>query len=377
MEWRCVLQGPMLDSTFLFTDIEGSTTLWERFPELMRRALARHDSLLRTVIQEQGGHVFKTVGDCFCAVFPTAAYAIHAAAAAQHQIAAEVWEGIDEPIRVRMAIHTGPAEARDGDYFGQTLNRVARILAAGHGGQVVLSKAAVDLLGDRLPASAKLTDLGEHRLRDLVRPERIFQYCEFGLREDFPLLRSLSAFAHNLPGQLTSFVGRETELAEIKHLLSRTRMLTLLGSGGNGKTRLATQAAAEMVDQFRNGVWMVDMATVLDPTLIATMVGATLRLREQPGQTMLETLVAFLRDKNLLLILDNCEQIVNACAVLVESLLKTCADLHVLATSREGLGIAGETTLRVPSLPTPSNQDLNSFEKIAQSASVRLFLDPD
>jgi predicted ATPase/class 3 adenylate cyclase len=365
----------MLDRTFLFTDIEGSTKLWEQFPERMRVALARHDSILRSVIVGQGGTVFKTVGDSFCAVFSTVHEALKAAATAQHQISAEAWEEIGEPIRVRIAIHTGPAENRDGDYFGSTMNRVARILASAHGGQVVLSKPAVDLAGDALPASAKLIDLGEHRLKDLIRPERIFQYTEPGLREDFPLLRSLSTFAHNLPEQLTSFVGREAEVAEIKHLLSRTRLVTLSGSGGNGKTRLALQVAAEMVDQFANGVWFVDMAAVLDPALIASMVATTLRLREQPGHAMSETLTAFLQDKRLLLILDNCEQIVSACAVLADNLLKSCPDLHILATSREGLGIAGETTWRVPSLATPSTQDLSSLEKIGQSPAVRLFVD--
>jgi predicted ATPase/class 3 adenylate cyclase len=365
----------MQDPTFLFTDIEGSTNLWEQFPERMRVALARHDSILRGVIESQGGTVFKTVGDSFCAVFPTVPDALRAAAAAQHRIAAETWEEIGEPIRIRIAVHTGPAEARDGDYFGATMNRVARILASAHGGQIVLSKPAVDSAAGKLLPSSQLIDLGEHRLKDLIRPEHIFQYTEPGLREDFPLLRSLSAFAHNLPEQLTSFVGREAEVAEIKHLLSRTRLVTLSGSGGNGKTRLALQVAAEMVDQFTNGVWFVDMAAVLDPALIATMVATTLRLREQPGRPMSETLTAFLRDKRLLLILDNCEQIVSACAVLADNLLKSCPDLHILATSREGLGIAGETTWRVPSLPTPSNLDLNCFEKIAQSPAVRLFVD--
>src|SRR5438105_115333 len=365
----------MLDRIFLFTDIEGSTTLWERFPERMPGALERHDSILRTIIESSNGCVFKTVGDSFCAFFPAVQDAIAAAAAAQHRIGAEAWDEIGEPIRVRMAIHTGPAEERDGDYFGTTMNRVARILSSAHGGQIVLSKAAVDLIADRLPAKSMLLDLGEHRLKDLVRPERIFQYGELGLREEFPLLRSLSAFAHNLPEQLTSFVGRETELAEIKHLMSGTRLLTLSGSGGNGKTRLALQVAAEMVDEFTNGVWFVDVATVLDPSLIATMVATTLRLREQPGQTMLETLTGFLGDKRLLLILDNCEQIVSACAVLAEKLLKACPELHILATSREGLGIAGETTWRVPSLPIPSSTDLKSFEAIVQNPAVRLFVE--
>ncbi|PYS18419.1 MAG: hypothetical protein DMG11_33380 [Acidobacteria bacterium] len=365
----------MLDRTFLFTDIEGSTTLWERFPERMRGALARHDGLLHAVIEEYGGKVFKTVGDSFCAVFATPAGAVSAAAAAQHRIGAEAWEEIDGVIRVRMAIHTGPAEERDGDYFGQSLNRVARMLAAAHGGQIVLSKIAADQIGDALPAPAKLTDLGEHRLRDLVHPEHIFQYSEPGLSEEFPLLRSLSAFANNLPEQLTTFIGRETEMAEVKHLLSRSRLLTLSGSGGSGKTRLALQAAAESVDRFTNGVWFVDVATVLEPDLLPSAVAAALRLREQSGQTMFDTLAGFLRGKRLLLILDNCEQIVSACAALAEKLLKTCPDLQILATSREGLGIGGELTWRVPSLPTPSNQDLNSFEKTAANPAVRLFVD--
>jgi len=365
----------MLDRTFLFTDIEGSTTLWERFPERMRGALARHDGLLHAVIEEYGGKVFKTVGDSFCAVFATPAGAVSAAAAAQHRIAAEAWEEIDGVIRVRMAIHTGPAEERDGDYFGQSLNRVARMLAAAHGGQIVLSKIAADQIGDALPAPAKLTDLGEHRLRDLVHPEHILQYSEPGLSEEFPLLRSLSAFANNLPEQLTTFIGRETEMAEVKHLLSRSRLLTLSGSGGSGKTRLALQAAAESVDRFTNGVWFVDVATVLEPDLLPSAVAAALRLREQSGQTMFDTLAGFLRGKRLLLILDNCEQIVSACAALAEKLLKTCPDLQILATSREGLGIGGELTWRVPSLPTPSNEDLNSFEKTAANPSVRLFVD--
>jgi predicted ATPase/class 3 adenylate cyclase len=364
----------MLDRTFLFTDIEGSTTLWERFPERMRSALARHDALLRAVIEGNGGRVFKTVGDSFCALFNSSIEAVTAAAAAQHEIAAEQWAEIGESIRVRMAIHAGPAEERDGDYFGHTLNRVARILAAAHGGQIVLSKIVADQLGP-LPDSAKLTDLGEHRLRDLVHPEHIFQYSEAGLAQEFPLLRSLSAFANNLPEQLTTFIGRETEVAEIKHLLSRTRLLTLSGSGGSGKSRLALQAAAEVVDRFTNGVWFVDVATVLDPDLLPSKVAATLRLREQTGRTMLETLTAFLREKRMLLILDNCEQIVTACAALTERLLQTCPGLQVLSTSREGLGIGGELTWRVPSLPIPTNQDLNSFEKIAESPSVRLFVD--
>lgn len=291
----------MQDRTFLFTDIEGSTTLWERFPERMRDALARHDSILRSVIEGHGGNVFKTVGDSFCAVFTSAVDAVGAAALAQHQIASQQWEGIDGPIRVRMAIHAGPAESRDGDYFGPTLNRISRILAAAHGGQIVLSKAAQESLDTALPSSAALIDLGEHRFRDLVRPERIYQYSEPGLRSDFPLLRSLSAFSNNLPEQLTSFIGRDTELAEVKHLLSKTRLLTLSGSGGSGKTRLALQAAAEVVDQFTNGVWFVDVSTVLDPKLIATSVAATLGLREQSGLPMFETLAGFLRAKRMLL----------------------------------------------------------------------------
>jgi predicted ATPase/class 3 adenylate cyclase/Tfp pilus assembly protein PilF len=365
----------MFDKTFLFTDIEGSTTLWERFPDRMRGALARHDAILRGVIERHNGSVFKTIGDSFCAVFSSVYEAISASAAAQRVLAAEVWEGIDSPILVRMAIHSGPAESRDSDFFGPTLNRVSRMLAAAYGGQIVLSKSAQMALNGRLPDSGFLTDLGEHRLRDLIRPEQIFQYNETGLTQDFPLLRSLSAFAHNLPEQLTTFIGREIELSEIKHLLFQTRLLTLTGSGGSGKTRLALQAAADVVDRFTNGVWFVDVSAVADQHLVASTVATALRLREQPGQTMLETLIDFLRPKRFLIILDNCEQIVGACADLADKLLRACPELHILATSREGLGIAGETSWRVPSLSIPSNQDLRSFEKLADTASVRLFVD--
>jgi predicted ATPase/class 3 adenylate cyclase/Tfp pilus assembly protein PilF len=365
----------MLDKTFLFTDIEGSTTLWERFPERMRGALARHDEILRGVIESFNGVVFKTIGDSFCAVFTSAFDAVRASAAVQRALLKEQWEGIDSPILVRMAIHSGPAEDRDGDYFGPTLNRVSRTLAAAHGGQIVLSKAAKMLLGSRLPAHGSLIDLGEHRLRDLIRPEQIFQYSEPGLRQEFPLLRSLSAFAHNLPEQLTTFIGREIELAEIKHLLSRMRLLTLSGPGGSGKTRLALQAAADVVDRFANGVWFVDVAAVADGQLIASTVASALRLREQPGQTIVDTIIEFLQPKRFLLILDNCEQVVRGCGDLADKLLRACPDLHILATSREGFGIAGETTWKVPPLSVPSNQDLRIFEKVAESASVRLFVD--
>jgi predicted ATPase/class 3 adenylate cyclase/Tfp pilus assembly protein PilF len=365
----------MMNRTFLFTDIEGSTMLWERFPDRMKSALARHDTILRAAIENHGGRVFKTVGDSFCCVFPAPLDAILAAVAAQHEIAAEQWTGLAEPIRVRIAIHTGPAEARDSDYFGQTLNRVSRIMAAGHGGQILISESAAALLSDVLPQSGRLVDLGEHRLRDLINPEHIFQYCESGLQDEFPLIRSLSAFAHNLPEQLTSFIGREPELAEIRYLLARGRLLTLTGSGGSGKTRLALQAAAEAMDGFANGVWFVDVATVVDGDMLPGAVASDLHLRKQAGLTVLETLAAFLRDKRMLLILDNCEHIVSACAELANMLLKSCPELHILTTSRERLGVAGEITWRVPSLPLPTNQDLNCLEKVAENPAVCLFVD--
>lgn len=359
--------------TFLFTDIEGSTQLWEQYPEAMKVALARHDTLLRQAIEAYQGHVFKTVGDAFCAAFPTAPEALAASIAAQRALHAEAWE--ETPIKVRMALHTGVAVERDGDYFGQPVNRVARLMSAGHGGQTLISASTEQLLRGHLPANAQLRDLGERRLKDLVSAERIFQLWLPDLPADFPVLKTLDSFRMNLPAQLTSFVGRESEMAEVRRRMTWHRLVTLTGPGGTGKTRLSLQVAAELLDVFPHGVWFVELAPIADPALVPQTVATTLGLREEGGRPILTTLTDDLRAKTLLLILDNCEHLVEACAQLAETLLLACPNLRILASSREMLGIAGELPFGVPPLSTPEFRHLPPTEMLAQYESVRLFVE--
>ena len=278
-------------------------------------------------------------------------------------------------IRVRMALHTGAAEVRDNDYFGQPLNRVARVLAAGHGGQVLLSLATRELVQDRLPAGLALRDLGERRLKDLIRPERIYQLVASDLPAEFPPLKTLDARAHNLPIQLTSFVGREQEMQDVKGLLGASRLVTLIGSGGAGKTRLGLQVSADLIDDFADGVWLVELAPLTDPRLVPQTMATVLGIKEQPGAAITDTLTKELRNKELLLILDNCEHLVDASARLCQSLLAICAGVHLLVTSRETLRVPGETTYRVPSLPTPDPKTTPSVASLTQYAAVRLFID--
>lgn len=342
--------------TFLFTDIEGSTKLWEAHPEAMRSILARHDTLLRHAIVNNKGVVFKTIGDAFCAAFSSAQDALHAARTAQYALHAEPWQE-ELTLRVRMALHTGAADIRDGDYFGQTLNRVARLLAAGHGGQVLLSQAT----REALPADTLLTDMESHRLKDLLQPEHIYQLTDSNLPSDFPPLRSLHHI--KLPIQATSFIGRERELQEVKYLISTTRLLTLTGTGGSGKTRLALQAAADAVEEFPDGVWLVELAALSDPALVVQTVAHTLGLRDEAGRSLTDTLTTYLQSKSLLLILDNCEHLIEACALLATTLLRSCPQVKILATSREALNVPGEYSWRIPSLFAPDPDALLWKEK--------------
>ena len=337
--------------TFLFSDIEGSTRLWEQQPAGMRAALARHDALLRQAIEAAGGQVVKATGDGCLAAFDTAPSACAAALAAQQALAAEPWpELAPERVRARMALHTGEAQPRAGDYFGPAVNRAARLMSLAHGGQVLLSAVTTELARDRLPGGAGLLDLGPHHLRDLARPEHVFQLTGPGLPSTFPPLRSLDTLPNNLPVQVTSFIGRERELAEVRRLLDSTRLLTLAGPGGTGKTRLALQVAAEVLDGYSHGVWLVELAPLADPALLPQTVAAALGVREQPGRALQEVLADYLRPKRLLLVLDNCEHLIEACAQLAGRLLQVCPKLKLLATSREALGIGGEVTFRVPPL---------------------------
>jgi predicted ATPase/class 3 adenylate cyclase len=340
--------------TFLFTDIEGSTRLWERHPAAMASALARHDALLRASVAGHGGCVFKTVGDAFCAAFHTVSAGLAAATDAQRALRDEPWPA-DVRIRVRMGLHTGAAELRDDDYFGPPLNRVARLMSAGHGGQVLLSQAAQELLRDGLPAGVVLRDMGERRLKDLIRPEHVYQLVAPGLDDHFPPLNTLDARAHNLPVQSTSFVGREREIREVERALASGRLVTLTGTGGAGKSRLALQVAAELVDEYADGAWLVELASLGDPAQVPSAVCAGLGIVVAPGATPATELSARLRSQSMLLVLDNCEHLIDAVAELLEGLLATAPNLHVLASSQEPLGIAGEHVFRLPSLAVPAD----------------------
>ena len=310
--------------TFLFTDLEGSTRLWEQFPAVMRSALARHDALLRAAVEQHNGKIVKTTGDGLHAVFEAAPDGVAAALAGQLALAAEPWPAETGPLRVRMGLHTGESQERDGDYYGPALNRAARIMSTGYGGQVLLSNITATLVQDSLPMDASLLDLGEHCLRDLALPEHLYQLCHPTLAVEFPPLKSLAAFKHNLPLQLTSFVGRQRELAEVKRLFTQTRLLTLLGPGGTGKTRLMLQAAANLMDQFPDGVWFIELAPLTDPDLLPAQVANVLEVEEQPGRSLIVSLVDFLRRKELLLLFDNVEHLVRESAELVEHLLMHC-----------------------------------------------------
>jgi len=271
--------------TFLFTDVEGSTALWEKYSNAMSEVLSRHDEVLRTAIKAHNGHVFKTVGDAFHATFSTAPDALEAALEAQRALLHEEWPETG-PLRVRMALHTGAAEEREGDYFGPSLNRVARLLSAGHGEQILLSLATRELVRDRLPEESGLRDLGERRLKDLSSPEHVFQIIAPGLRSEFPPLNTLDVRRNNLPAQPTPLVGREKELNDVLALLRSpdVRLLTLTGPGGTGKTRLGLQAAAELTDEFEDGVFFVALTAIADPTLVAPTIARTLGLTESGDQ---------------------------------------------------------------------------------------------
>jgi predicted ATPase/class 3 adenylate cyclase/DNA-binding CsgD family transcriptional regulator len=360
--------------TFLFTDIEGSTRLWEERPAEMRVALARHDEVLRAVVESVGGFVFSTSGDGFAAAFGRAGDAAAAALAAQRGLASVEWPpGLELP--VRMGLHTGEAQERDGDYFGPVLNRAARVMAAAHGGQILCSRGTADLIRDAMPDEVALVDLGEHRLRDLTRREWVFQIDHPGLTREFPALRSVDAVPNNLPAQLTSFIGRERDITSVSTLLHSNRMVTLLGTGGCGKTRLSLQVAAHTLDRFPDGIWFVELAPIDDPDLTPQTVAEVIGLREQPGRAMADTLQVALAKCTTLLVLDNCEHVVAAAAALASALLSKCPGLSVLATTREQLGVPGEMTFTLPGLSVPGADEVIEGESIAAFDGVQLFVD--
>jgi predicted ATPase/class 3 adenylate cyclase len=372
-----VASPPTGTVTFLFTDIEGSTKLWERDAEAMQDALTRHDAILHGVINEHDGYVFKTVGDAFCCAFSRATDALEASLEAQRALLTEEgWPEEAGPLRVRMALHAGATEEKDGDYFGPPVNRVARLLSAAHGGQVLLSLATQELVRDQLPPDLELQDLGVRRLKDLFGPERVFQLMAPGLPAEFPPLRTLEGRPNNLPLQPTPLVGREGEVAEVAERLrsEEVRLLTLTGPGGTGKTRLALQAGADLLEEFDDGVFFVSLATITHPELLPSTIAGSLGLRESAGQSLTETLEGYLHHKHLLFILDNFEQVLVG-APLVGELLGTCPELKVLATSRIPLRLYGEQEYPVPPLELPDLVRLPPLERLAQYEAVRLFLE--
>ncbi|MFN8524228.1 MAG: tetratricopeptide repeat protein [Chloroflexota bacterium] len=361
--------------SFLFTDIQGSTSRWESQPEGMAQALAVHDRIIRESAERHGGHVFKALGDAFFVAFATANDALGAALDAQLGLASAPW-GETGPLPVRMALQTGAAEHRDGDYFGPPLNRAARLLSATHGGQVAVSASTAELARDALPESAGLLDLGDHRLRDLIRPERVFQLTHPELPAEFPPLASLDQRAHNLPVQATPFVGREGELETVRDLLRNpeVRLLTLTGPGGTGKTRLSLQAAAELIDEVEGGVFFVPLAPAGDLETVVGTIAEAVGIREGEGRTLEDQVTAWIGDRRVLLVLDNFEQVLDA-APLLGRLLASCPSLKLLVTSRSLLRVYGEHDYPVPPLRLPDLDSLPSVEWLSQYEAVRLFIE--
>ena len=361
--------------TLLLGDIEGSTGLWEANHDGMFTAMGRLDELVTDSVARHRGTrpLEQGEGDSFVAGFARASDAVACATDIQRAIAKEPWPD-EVDLRVRMALHVGEVRAReDGRYVGPAFNRCARIRSLAHGGQTLLSRATYDLTADAPPPNVSFLDLGEHRLRDLARPERIYQVAHPDLSADFPPLRSLTSVPNNLPMTLTTFVGRENDAAEVKRLIGEARMLTVTGAGGCGKTRLVLEVAADLVDRFPDGLWWIDLAPVADPSLLVSTVASSLGVAQVQGESPGDTLLARLDDRRMLVVLDNCEHLVSACADLAASIVTKCRDVSVLATSREALGVDGETTVRIPSLSVPE-QGAATVEDI-RCASVELFVD--
>jgi class 3 adenylate cyclase len=370
-------QPPSGTVTFLFTDIEGSTRLWEARPSEMRVALARHDEVLRSAVESVGGFVFSSGGDGFAAVFGRAGDAVAAALAAQHALTSMEWPtGLE--LRVRMGLHTGEAQERDGDYFGSALNRAARLMAAAHGGQIVCSRGTADLIRDALPDEVELIDLGEHRLRDLTRSEWVFQIDQPGLTREFPTLRSVDTLPGNLPVQPNRFVGRTALIERVSGLVADSAVVTLTGPGGVGKTRLALQVAAALQPEFADGAWFVDLAPVNTPERVAAVVLETLSYTLAADEENVTGLCARLRRRRSLLVIDNCEHLVAGVAAVVDAISTSAPDVRVIATSREGLGVPAEHVLPVTPLATDADGDaVELFVTRARAARPDFALDAD
>ena len=361
--------------TFLFSDIEGSTKLAQEHPDTWESLQERHHAILKSAIESDNGYIFQMIGDAFCAAFHIPGDALRAAVKSQSELQSENWG--DTPIRVRMGIHVGHVELQDsGDYRGYlTLSRIQRLMSAAHGRQVLVSLATQELVRDELPEGVTLRDMGERRLKDLIRPEHIYQLVIANLPADFLPLITLDVYRHNLPAQMTSFIGREKEIAEIKQAIADHRLVTLTGVGGSGKTRLSLQVSAELIDKFPDGVWFVQLAPFSDATLVPQAVASTWGVHEQPGQSLSDTLIDYGRTKNLLLIMDNCEHLVEASARITDKLLHNAPKLKIIATSRVSLNLEGEMTYPLQPLALPDSDRLLPLPALTQYEAVRLFID--
>jgi predicted ATPase/class 3 adenylate cyclase len=361
--------------TFLFTDIEGSTALLRRVREsLYAQVLTDHRSVIRSGLTAHDGKEVDTQGDGLFAVFSSPSACLAAVIDMQTALEAHSWPA-GEQVRVRMGVHTGEASRTATGLVGLEIHRAARVASVGYGGQILLSETAATLVRDCLPPDAALKDLGVHRLKDLGRPERILQLQAPGLQAEFPPLRSLGnpALLNNLPAQLSTFIGRDRELSEVRALLESSRMVTLTGAGGCGKTRLSLQLAAEMLDAAADGVWLVELAAVVDPDAVPSAISAALGIAPQPGRAALEALLEALSPQDILIVLDNCEHLIDSCAKTADALLRRCPRVRLIATSREPLGISGETIYRVPSLSLPASGPGSAAPE--SSDAVALFVD--
>ena len=355
---------------FLFSDIEGSTRRWERYGQAMRDALRRHDEILRSEIESRRGYIFKTMGDSFCAAFWTLGEALHAAVEAQRRIGLEHFEAIDG-LHVRMALHAGETDERDGDYFGPAVNRTARLLSAGHGGQILLSRVAADLAAERLPDGITLRHLGALPLRDLDTAEDVYQPVGTGLRGEFKGLRALATPPNNLPRQSTSFVGRRDDVARVEALFETGALVTIVGAGGIGKTRLALEVAASHLTAERDGVWLVDLSSLGDAVLIPDAIFSALGAPRASDLAPLDALIEYLEKRELMLLLDNSEHLVAGVAALAARIVAYCPHVSVLATSREPLDISGESVYRLATLEPASAVQLFAERARAADPSFR------
>jgi predicted ATPase/class 3 adenylate cyclase len=371
-------QAPAGIVTMLFTDIEGSSDSVRALgPDRWESVLESHAAIIRDALDRYAGFMVRSEGDSFFAVFTSPSEAVAAVAEMQRRLHETAWPH-EASVRVRMGLHTGearPASAASGvDYVGFEVSRAARIAAAAHGGQVLVSDTTESLVRDLLAPGLTLRELGEHRFKDLVRPQRIYQLVIDGLPDSFPTLRSLDSTPNNLPTQTTTFIGRQRELASAVERLQATRLLTLTGPGGSGKTRLALHLAADLLERFPDGVWLVELAPVTDPAGIAPTLAAAAHISERPGRSALDTVTDWLRSRRVLVVLDNCEHLVAACAEVADSILRSCPDVTIIATSREGLNVAGEALMPVPSLRLPLGEKLPPLDELREYEAISLFV---